>query len=154
MEFSATLVPYRLFCPASLVLARGLSEDAFDPSFDSAEELSQRPKMEKDINSVRLPWKEALLDKEIFPISYRQYFEIWSRVLLVAGFPELIRPYAVRVGAGSRLNGMLAPCDSFPACHGSVLLTPSIKLSSVLRSGTTFYRTQAGCLSASISRDT
>lgn len=154
MEFSATLIPYRLFCPTSLVLARGLSEDAFDPSFDSAEALLQRPKMEKDINCVTLPWKEALLDKEIFPISYRQFFDIWARVLLVAGFPELIRPYAVRVGAGSRLNGMLAPCDSFPAWHGSALLTLSIKLSSVLRFGTTFYRTQARCFSAFISRDT
>ncbi|KAK7735967.1 hypothetical protein SLS63_003485 [Diaporthe eres] len=109
IEFSVTFVPYRLFCPASLVVAQGLSEDAFDPSFGSAEELLKRPLMEKGIKSVTLGWKEKLLEKEIFPISYRDFWEIWSRVLLVAGFPESLRPYAVRVGAGSRMNGALTP---------------------------------------------
>ena len=46
IEFSITFVPYRLFCPASLVIARGLAEYAFDPSFNLAEELLKRPRME------------------------------------------------------------------------------------------------------------
>jgi hypothetical protein len=87
-----------------IVIAQGLSEDAFDPSFRSAEEVLKRPLIEKGTNSVTLDWKEELLDKEIFPIPYRTFWEIWSRVILVAGFPESLHPYAVRVGAEADLT--------------------------------------------------
>lgn len=71
--------------------------------------------MEKNIKSITLHWKEELLDKEIFPIPYREFWEIWTRVLLVAGFPESMRPYAVRVGAGSRMNGTFGPFKPLPS---------------------------------------
>lgn len=106
LEFSVVFTPYDLFCLASLVVARGLADDAFDPSFDSVEDLLQRPLMEKHIQSIDLPWKKELEDKQIFPLSYRDYWEIFNRTLLVAGYPESIRPYAVRVGAGGRLDGI------------------------------------------------
>lgn len=46
-------------------------------------------------------------DKEIFPLSYRDYWELFNRTLVVAGYPKTIRPYAVRLGAGARLDGTL-----------------------------------------------
>ncbi|KUI64507.1 Mitosis inhibitor protein kinase mik1 [Cytospora mali] len=109
LNFSVVFVPYNLFCPASLAIARGISENAFDPPFDSAEDLLERPLMEKHVQSIQLPWKKDLREKEIFPISYREYWDIFTRTLLVAGYPKSIRPYAVRVGAGSRLDGVLTP---------------------------------------------
>lgn len=155
IEFAVTLVPYRLFCPASLAIAQGLSEDAFDPPFGSAEELLKRPLMEKNIKSISLHWKEGLLEKEIFPMSYHEFWEIWKRTLLVAGYPETIRPYAVRVGAGSRLNGMLAPYD-FKLLPSPIYVAPlilSIKVYSPLLFGITFSHTQTRCLNAVTSLD-
>lgn len=100
-------VPYNLFCFASLVVARALADDAFDPPFDSPEDLWRRPVMEEHIQCIRLPWKKDLQEKEIFPLSYQQYHEIFNRTCIVAGFPKPLRPYAVRVGAAARFDGTL-----------------------------------------------
>lgn len=44
-------------------------------------------------------------NREIFPLKYHTQRELWNRVLEVAGFRDLLRIYAIRVGAGNRLDG-------------------------------------------------
>lgn len=48
-----------------------------------------------------------MLDEYIVPISYTTYNQKWHRTLLVSGLRDAQRvvPYAMRVGAGIRLNG-------------------------------------------------
>lgn len=62
---------------------------------------------EDHTQSIKLPWKEELLEQSIFPLSYNRLWALWTQTLRVAGYPEGLRPYALRVGAGSRLNGMI-----------------------------------------------
>lgn len=100
------MMPYSIFCPVSLVVARALSEDAFDPSFDSMPAIFNRPIFE-NMQCIQLPWKKDILDEEIFPMSYASFHSIWQRTVLVAGYPEKLRPYSLRVGAGSRLDGII-----------------------------------------------
>ncbi|KAH8757749.1 hypothetical protein F5883DRAFT_428208, partial [Diaporthe sp. PMI_573] len=104
LELSVTLVPQKIFCPVSLVVARALADDAFDPSFDSVHSLLSRPDLEHT-QCIQLKWKDEALDREIFPLTYNRFGELWRRTIIVAGYPERIRPYAIRVGAGSRLDG-------------------------------------------------
>lgn len=96
--------PYSLFCPVSLVVAWALLEDAFSPSFKSLDKLLHRPLFEEKINCIPLPWKKELLDEEIFPIEYNRFWALMKRTIDIAGYPESLKPYAVRVGAGSRLD--------------------------------------------------
>ncbi|KAI3400990.1 hypothetical protein diail_1198 [Diaporthe ilicicola] len=100
LEFTITLVPQKIFCPVSLVVARALADDAFYPSFDSVHSLLSRPNLEHT-KCVPLKWKDDALDREIFPLTYNRFGELWRRTILVAGYPERIRPYSIRVGAGS-----------------------------------------------------
>lgn len=104
VEISLAIHPYSLFCPVSLVVARALSEDAFSPSFDALDQLLHRPLFEDNINYISLQWKKELLDEEIFPIEYNRFWALLARTVEVAGYPESLRPYALRVGAGTRLN--------------------------------------------------
>lgn len=106
LSFSVVVIPQSLFCLGSLVVAQGIADDAFEPSFGSAEALLQRPLMEDHISAIRIPWKESALNKDIFPIAIEHVRALWRRTLLVAGFPETLRLYSLRVGAGSRLNGL------------------------------------------------
>ncbi|KAI7785349.1 Mitosis inhibitor protein kinase mik1 [Diaporthe eres] len=109
LEFSLVLHSLSLFCPVSLVVARALAADAFRHSFTTLHELLNRPLFDKGTNCISLPWKEELLECEMFPISYVRYWSIWRRTTIVAGYSEDLRPYAVRVGAGSRLDDTLTP---------------------------------------------
>lgn len=105
LNLSIALVRNRLLCPVSLVIARALADNAFDPPIDSMETLLTRPLFE-NCQRVRLQWKDTIRNKPIFPISYAQFSALWLRTTLVAGYPERIRPYSMRVGAGNRLDGM------------------------------------------------
>lgn len=113
LEFSLPMHSYSLFCPVSLVVARALAADAFEPSFATLDELLNRPLFNEHTACIYLPWKNELLGDEIFPISYNRFWNVWRRTVMVAGFPDGLRPYAIRVGAGSRLDGMFqqAPQD-------------------------------------------
>lgn len=91
------------FCPVSLVAARALADDAFEPSVDSVQTLLTRP-IFQGTRCVELRWKDGFSDRLLFPLGYTQFWKIWRRTLEVAGFPESIRPYALRVGAGARLD--------------------------------------------------
>lgn len=76
LEFSIALVPYGIFCPTSLVIARAISDDAFDPSFNLVYMLFHRPLFEERTKCIQLHWKNALLDKPIFPITYNRFWQL------------------------------------------------------------------------------
>lgn len=104
VEVSVAMHPYSLLCPTSLVVARALAADAFSPSFGSLEEMFHRPQLEERTNCIHLSWRKELLDEEIFPIEYNRFWALMTRTVEVAGYPDSLKPYAVRVGAGSRLD--------------------------------------------------
>lgn len=96
--------PYSILCPVSLVVARASSEDALSPSFKSLYQLLHQPLFDANIDCISLPWKEELLDEEIFPIDYHRFWALLARTVAVVGYPESLRPYTVRVGASVRLD--------------------------------------------------
>jgi hypothetical protein len=106
--------------------------DALAISFKSAHELLHRPALGKT-DRIDIPWKEEFLDKPLFPLTYPQFYELWTRCLLVIGCRKTIRPYALRVGAGARMDGMLLP-DTDRRQMSDCQLTPiADSLSSALR---------------------
>ncbi|KAM7209967.1 hypothetical protein V8F06_014645, partial [Rhypophila decipiens] len=68
-----------------------------------------------------IPWKEEFLDKPLFPLRYSQFLELWTRCLLVIGCRKPIRPYALRVGAGARMDDMLLPDTDYHQTPSSTL---------------------------------
>lgn len=97
-----------LFCIVSLVIARALADNAFDPPVDSLQTLLSRPVFD-DRKRLKMKWKADMLNRPIWPISYNTYWRIWTQTTFVAGYPKPIRPYSLRVGAGNRLNGKSVP---------------------------------------------
>lgn len=91
-------------CLVSLVLARAIQDDAFEQAFRSVDEIFDRPNL-SSVPCLSLPFKPEWLNKDIFRLSTNQFYSLWHRVLDVAGFEEHPRPYALRVGSGSRLTG-------------------------------------------------
>lgn len=79
-----TFAPHPLVDYPSLIAARAIHDDAFDPSFSSVKELLHRPILE-DVNYVPLPWKEGMLDRPIFHITNGQFYALWHRAWLVSG---------------------------------------------------------------------
>ncbi|KAK1657565.1 hypothetical protein BDP55DRAFT_623481 [Colletotrichum godetiae] len=108
ISFTVLSVPCEKVCILRALVARALFDDAFDPAFDSFESLLARPNLE-DADYARLHWREEILDEPIIPIQYGCFWKIWQRVLFVMGCREGLRPYAMRVGAGGRLDGPLTP---------------------------------------------
>lgn len=106
ISFSMTLVPYSPVCLASLIAARAIKDDAFDPGFESVEALLSRPELEH-VDFLPLKWKENKLDCPIFNLSSRTFYTLWHRTCLVSGVRVNPRFYVMRVGAGARLDGTL-----------------------------------------------
>lgn len=82
-----------------------MADNAFNPPVDSMGALLTQPLFEEN-RRVRLKWRQDIHDTPIFPLGDRQFSDIWLRTTLVAGYPERIRPYSLRVGAGNRLDGI------------------------------------------------
>jgi Protein of unknown function (DUF3435) len=57
-----------------------------------------------NVDYIPLPWKQEKLDDFVFQLSYRKFNDIWRRVCIAAGFRQVPRLYALRVGAGARLD--------------------------------------------------
>ncbi|KAK1480541.1 hypothetical protein CCUS01_16199 [Colletotrichum cuscutae] len=110
ISFTVLSVPCEKVCILRALVARALFDDAFDPAFDSFESLLARPNLE-DADYARLHWREEILNEPIIPIQYGCFWKIWQRVLFVMGCREGLRPYAMRVGAGGRLDGPLTPAS-------------------------------------------
>ncbi|KAG6353756.1 hypothetical protein INS49_005232 [Diaporthe citri] len=104
VSISVTVVPYKLVCVLSLIVARALAADAFEVHFDSFEQFLTRPRLEGNVNYFPVKWKDEFLEKPIFPVSYMQFWRLWKDAVHVAGIRDPPRPYAVRVGAGARIN--------------------------------------------------
>ncbi|KAL8307040.1 hypothetical protein RB593_005776 [Gaeumannomyces tritici] len=108
VEFAVTTIPCQICCLATLIAVQAIHDDAFDTAFSSLDDLLQRPNRE-GVDYVQLNWKPGMADRKIFPLPYHTYSTLWYRTLLVAGFRKKVRLYAMRVGAGGRLDGSLTP---------------------------------------------
>lgn len=105
------MIQRSVLCIVSLVIARAFADNAFDIPVDSFQTLLSRPTFENK-KRLRINWKEKMLTRPIWPISYNTYWRIWTQTTFVAGYTTPIRPYSVRVGAGNRLNGKLISVQS------------------------------------------
>jgi hypothetical protein len=84
-------------------VSRAIRDNAFNPGFADAEEFLKRPVL-GDVDYIKLEWKDEVLDRTVFGLSYRQFNDIWHRVCLAAGLRVEPKLYALRVGAGARLD--------------------------------------------------
>lgn len=146
LEISLPMHAFNLFCPASLVIARSLATDAFRTSFATLDELVNRPLFDERTTCIPLPWKKELLDDEIFPISYNRYFAVWKRTTSIAGYPEDLRPYAVRIGAGSRLDGIFQQSPLHLYGSNALLTCICIQTASLQPFGITFSPIRPRCI--------
>jgi hypothetical protein len=108
IAYSSALVPYLPLCAASLVIARALELGALAIDYNSAHALFHRPVLGRT-DRIDIPWKEAFLNETLFPLKYAEFLDAWQRCLFVLGCRKPIRPYAMRVGAGARMDGMPTP---------------------------------------------
>ncbi|KAL2139234.1 hypothetical protein VTI28DRAFT_5494 [Corynascus sepedonium] len=108
VTFTVFLVPCQMLCLVSQIVTRAIASNAFETSFNSLDEILNRPNLEHT-DCLPIPWKEKMLDQEVFPINYHQYLSAWHRLWLVAGNRDIQRPYSLRVGAGGKLDGNIHP---------------------------------------------
>ncbi|KAH7633844.1 hypothetical protein B0T09DRAFT_334751 [Sordaria sp. MPI-SDFR-AT-0083] len=106
VTFSATMVPCQIVCLVTFVAIQALHDDAFETEFSSFDELLQRPNLE-DVDCIELRWKDGMQEKPIFPLKYYRFLELWNRTWLVAGNRNTLRPYALRIGGGNKIDGSL-----------------------------------------------
>ncbi|KAM7189007.1 Protein of unknown function (DUF3435) domain containing protein [Rhypophila sp. PSN 637] len=107
VAYSVPLVPFPVLCLVSLVITRALDMGALDTPYQSVHDLLYRLNLGRT-DRLDIPWKEEFLDKPLFPLRYSQFLELWTRCLLVVGCRKPIRPYALRVGAGARIDESLS----------------------------------------------
>jgi hypothetical protein len=62
-------------CLGRLIVARALQDDTFDPGFADVEQFLKRPAL-GDVDYIELKWKEEMLDRPVFQLSYRQFNDI------------------------------------------------------------------------------
>lgn len=97
-------MPCQTICLLSLIIAQALHDDAFEAGFKSLDDLLTQPKL-GETDCLDLQWKEDKMQHEIFPLPYEKYWGLWNTVWRTAGNRNSIRPYSLRVGAGSALDG-------------------------------------------------
>ncbi|KAK4232798.1 hypothetical protein C8A03DRAFT_39568 [Achaetomium macrosporum] len=115
------MLPYPLLCLRSHVLARALQLDSLAISFELAHGLLNRPFFGRT-DRIDIPWKEEFLDKIIFPLTYQVFYELWLRCLVVIGCRNPIRPYALRVGAGARMDeSLLSALQNYVMSHSGAI---------------------------------
>lgn len=110
-------MPCPHLCLLTLLVCVAFKENAFSSNRIDLHSILEPKGLEgSEIEYTPLKWKDEFLDRDIINIPYQLYLTIWKRVLMVAGLSEedSLRPYAMRVGAGGRLDGK-------PAQHLSVL---------------------------------
>lgn len=125
ISFSITFVPFNLICLASIITSCAIYDDAFEAGFESVHALLSRPHLE-DVDFLPLKWKPEMLDRPIFKLSSATFYKLWHRNCLVAGLRQDPRFYAMRVGTGARLDGVLTDAvrnfvlsNSTPVFQGS-----------------------------------
>lgn len=108
MQFSITTVPCSQICLVSFLVSRARADNAFEAEFVSPDRILHPEPLEHGVDFIPLRWKPEKQEKDaIIPISYNTYNRLWSRTCFVAGLRDgdKMRPYAMRVGAGNRLDG-------------------------------------------------
>lgn len=123
MNFSLVCIPRPEICLARIILSRALAANAFDAGFRTFEELLRRPNLE-NTDFLPLQWKDEMLERSIFPITYSRYNGIWYRLLLVAGLRKDTRIYGLHVGAAGRLDG-----EQFPSTFVKKKMVPPLLFS-------------------------
>ncbi|KAK4071555.1 hypothetical protein Purlil1_13380 [Purpureocillium lilacinum] len=116
VKFSITTVPCRQLCLLTFWASRALADNAFEAGFTASSQVFRAEPLEPGIDYVPLLWKSDTKDKFIHTISCNTYWSIWNRALFVSGLrdEDAMRPYAMRVGGGGRLDGSLtAPLQNF-----------------------------------------
>jgi hypothetical protein len=93
-----------MLCLVTQIVSQAIFDEAFDPPFQSLDEILNRPNLEHT-DVLDLHWKADKLKDNIFPVTYAQYWENWNRLWLVSGNRDPPRPYSLRVGAGGKLDG-------------------------------------------------
>ncbi|OAQ59792.1 hypothetical protein VFPBJ_11588 [Purpureocillium lilacinum] len=115
-QVSITTVPCRQLCLLTFWVSRALADNAFEAGFTASSQVFRAEPLEPGIDYVPLLWKADMKDKCIHSISYNTYWSIWNRALFVSGLrdEDAMRPYAMRVGGGGRLDGsLIAPLRNF-----------------------------------------
>jgi hypothetical protein len=107
IKFTITTIPCRQLCLLSFLTAKAIADNAFESGHKSADKVLYGDMSEYTVDSVPIKWKPQVLDECIIPINYRMYLNLWTQTFMVSGVrdDEMMRPYALRVGAGSRLDG-------------------------------------------------
>lgn len=100
LKFSVFFVPFPLVCLGRLIVAKAIRDGAFESSFVDAAEFLTRP-MLGNVDFINLRWKEEMLDRPAFKLTYHRFNEIWHRVCLAAGFRQEPRLYSLRVGGSA-----------------------------------------------------
>jgi hypothetical protein len=96
-------LPSALLCLTSLILARGLEENAFVGEYKNASDLYNRPDL-GSVDYIELEWKEEIKEDIMFTMSYHNYNEKWHHGCRVSGFRELPNLYSIRRAAGARMD--------------------------------------------------
>ncbi|KAL7905985.1 hypothetical protein GGI35DRAFT_126509 [Trichoderma velutinum] len=112
VRFTITTVPCSHICLVSLLASRAFADRAFEVETISLDQVLHPGPLERNVDYVPLKWKPEVLDKgTIIPIAYNTYHKLWTRTCFVAGLrdEDKMRPYAMRVGTGNRLDGSLTP---------------------------------------------
>ncbi len=100
-------VPDPRLCFFRSVMSRAIAADAFEADYKSIDEAMDIPRFEEGVQLIHLRWKKDMRNKIIFPITYGQINALWHRIQIVAGFRDPVRFYALRLGAGQRLEGKI-----------------------------------------------
>ncbi|KAJ9131259.1 hypothetical protein NKR19_g9595 [Coniochaeta hoffmannii] len=107
VQYSSPLLPFPVLCLASLVIARALQMGAIETSLQSAHELFRRPVL-GSVDVIPIKWKADFEERDLFPLTYPQFRSLWAKCVMVMGCRKPIRPYALRVGAGNRMDDQLS----------------------------------------------
>jgi hypothetical protein len=98
-----------MFCPLSLLLVRAIQDNAFleEYGFNTLEDLLSRPKLPEGADQIPLKWRNGVKMDKVFKMTYATYLTHFLKVVQAAGYRGHIRLYAIRVGVGNTLDGMV-----------------------------------------------
>lgn len=92
-------------CVLTLILARGLQDQAFRDEFSTVDDLITKTRI-SNTNYRLSMWKRDKKEAPVFSLSYDTYRAHFQKNVAAAGYQTFFRLYALRVGAGNTLDGM------------------------------------------------
>jgi Protein of unknown function (DUF3435) len=98
-------------CPyidlVGFICARALQDRAFQVGYKTVSDLYNKPILDT-VDVVPLQWVEDVMDLPVYSLNYEIFRNIWNRVCCIIGLRVTPPCRAVRLGAGGRLDGVLA----------------------------------------------